>query len=133
MGVFFWLALLHKSVLCWSNLSLESNLTPKSFSQSLFFILKLFTFKFTTWLVLTRKWHLATLPFKRLFSNHLNRDIEACSTDFITSSTFLAERYGVSSSGKFAISISLCVRNKSANKKLNRSYPKIEEAIRSFR
>ena len=47
----FLLALLQKSVICWSNLSLESNLTPKSFLQSLLFILKLFTFKLTSWLV----------------------------------------------------------------------------------
>ena len=44
----------------------------------------------------------------------------------MTSSTFLAERYGVLSSAKFAISISLCIRNKSAKKMLNRSGPKIE-------
>ena len=80
------------SVICWSNLSLESNLTPKSSSQSLFLILKLFTFKLTSWLVLTRKWHLSVSPFKRLFSNHLNRDTESRSRGSITSSTFLAER-----------------------------------------
>ena len=61
-----------------------------------------------------------------LFPNHLNRDTEARSRDSMTSSTFLAERYGVLSSAKFAISISLCIRNKSAKKMLNRSGPKIE-------
>ena len=67
------LALLHRSVIHWSNINLESHLTPNSCSQSLFFISKLFTFKLTSWLVLTRKLHSSTLPFKRLFSNHLNR------------------------------------------------------------
>ena len=38
------------------------------------------------------------------------------SRDSITSSTFLAERFGVLSSAKFAISITLCVRNKLAKK-----------------
>ena len=66
--------------------------------------------------MLTRKWHLTALPFKRLFSSHLNRDTEAHSRDSVISSTFLAERHGVLSSAKFAISISLCVRNKSAKK-----------------
>ena len=116
---------LHKFVICWSNLTLESNLTPKRFSQSLFFILKLFTFKLTSWLVLTRKCQLSVLLSKRLFSNHLNRDIEACSRDSITSSTFLAERYGLLLSAK-SVSISLFIRNKSAEKMLNRSRPKIE-------
>ena len=46
--------------------------------------------------------------------------------DSITSSTFLAERYGVLSSAKFAIWISLRIRNKSAEKMLNRSGPKFE-------
>ena len=36
----FLLVLLHRSVICSSNLSLESNLTRKSFSQSLFFYFK---------------------------------------------------------------------------------------------
>ena len=80
----FLLALMHKSVLGWSNLSLESNLMRKGFSQSLFFIIKLFTFKFTSWLVLTRKWHLLALPFQ---------NTEAGSSDSITSFTVLAERY----------------------------------------
>ena len=80
----FMLALLQKSVICWLNLSLESNLTPKSFSQSLFFSLKVFTFKLTSWLVLTIKWHLSALPFERLFSNHPNRDTEARWRDSIT-------------------------------------------------
>ena len=75
--------------------------------------------------MLTRKWHLSALPFKRLFSNHLNRDTEARSRDSITSSTFLSERYGVLSSEKFAISLSLCIRNKSAKEMLHRSGPKI--------
>ena len=61
-----------------------------------------------------------------LFSNHLNRDTEACSKDSMTSSTILAERYGVLPSEKFVMSISLCIRNKSAKKMLNRSGPKIE-------
>ena len=99
---------------------------PKSFSQSLFFILKLFRFKLTSWLVLTRKSAFIRIPLKRLFSNHLNRDTEAQSRDSVTSSTFLAERYGILSSAKFAISVSLCIRNKSAKKMLNRSCPKIE-------
>ena len=94
---------------------------PKSFSQSLFFILKLFTFKITSQLVLKRKWHLSALTFKRLFSNYLNRDVEARFRDSITSSTFLTEGYGVLSSAKFEISTSLYIRNKSAKKMLNRS------------
>ena len=75
--------------------------------------------------MLTRKWYLSALPFKRLVSNHLNRDTEARSRDSITCSTFLAERFGVLSSVKFAISISLCIRNKSAKNILNRSGHKI--------
>ena len=59
-----------------------------------------------------------------MFSNHLNRDAEAHSKDSITSSTFLTERYGVFSSEKFAISRSLCIRNKTAKKMLSRSGPK---------
>ena len=74
--------------------------------------------------MLTRKRHLSAFPFKRLFSNHLNRDTEAHTQDSITS-TILAQRYGVVLTEKHAISISLCIRNKSA-KKLNRSGPKIE-------
>ena len=63
----------------------------------------------------TRKWHLSALPFKRLFSNHQNGDTEARSRDSIIS-TFLAERCGLLSFAKFAISIPLCIRNKSAKK-----------------
>ena len=44
----------------------------------------------------------------------------------ITSSEFLAERYGVLSFAIFAISLSLCIRNESAKNMLNRSGPKIE-------
>ena len=74
--------------------------------------------------MLTRKLHLSTLPFKRLFSNHLNRDTEARCRD---SSIFLVERYyGDLSSAKFAMSISLCIRNKPTKKILNKSGPKIE-------
>ena len=76
--------------------------------------------------MLTSQWHLSALPFKRLFSNHLNRDIGAGSRDSITSSLFLAERYGVLSSEKFARSISLCTRNKSPKNMLHKSAPQIE-------
>ena len=55
---------------------MESNLTPKSFSQLPFFILNLFIFKLTSRLVLKTKWHLSALPFKNLFSNHVNRHTE---------------------------------------------------------
>ena len=65
--------------------------------------------------MLTQKRQTSALTFKRLFSNHLNRYIEACSKDSITS-IFLAERYGVLSSENFAISMSLCLQNKSAKK-----------------
>ena len=71
------------------------------------------------------KWHLLTLLFKRLFSNHLNRETESGSRYSITCSTFLVESNGELSTAKFAISISLCIRNKSA-KILNRSGPKID-------
>ena len=40
----------------WSNVSLESNLTPRSFSHSLFSIINLSTFKLTSWSLLVRKW-----------------------------------------------------------------------------
>ena len=73
-------------------LSLESNLTPKRFSQSM--LLKPYT--------------------------------EARSRDSVTSFTFLAERYDAFSSAKSTMSISLCTRNKFANKILNRSDPKIQ-------
>ena len=55
---------------------MESNLTPKSFSQLPFFILNLFIFMLASRLVLKTKWHLSALPFKKLFSNHLNRHTE---------------------------------------------------------
>ena len=45
--------------------------------------------------MLIRKWHLSALPFKRFFSNQLNRDTDAHSRDSITSFTFLAGSYGV--------------------------------------
>ena len=91
------------------------------------FFLKLLTFKLTSWLVLTRKWHLSALPLKG-FSNHLNRDIKARSRDSTTSSIFLAERYSVLSSTKFAISISLCIRNKYAKKCWIEVVPKLSLA-----
>ena len=56
----------------------------------------------------------------------MNGDIEARSRDPITSSTFLAGRYGVLSSSKFTISISLFIINKSAKKMLNGDGTKIE-------
>ena len=73
--------------------------------------------------MLTRKWHLSALRFKRLVSNHLNRDIEARSRDSITCSTFLAEMYGALSSAKFAISMSLCIKSKSAKRNVEKSFP----------
>ena len=87
----FLLAFLHKSVKCWSNVNFEWNLTSKIFLRSIFFIWKRFTFKHTLWLVLTRKWPLLALPFKRFFSSHVSKDTEACFRDS-TTSTFLAER-----------------------------------------
>ena len=60
----FLLVFLHKSEMCWSNISFESNLTPKSFSNLLFFIVQLFTFKVTSLSVLIRKWKLSALPLK---------------------------------------------------------------------
>ena len=56
----------------------------------------------------------------------MNRGTEARSRDPTTSSTILAERYGVLSSAKFAISISLCIKKKSAKEMLNRRGQKIE-------
>ena len=56
----------------------------------------------------------------------MNRGTEARSRDPTTSSTILAEKYGVLSSAKFAISISLCIKNKSAKEMLNRRGQKIE-------
>ena len=56
----------------------------------------------------------------------MNRGTEARSRDPTTFSTILAEKYGVLSSAKFAISISLCIKNKSAKEMLNRRGQKIE-------
>ena len=100
----------------------------KVFTVAVFY-LKSFTFKLTSWIVLTRKWHLLALPFKRLFSNHLNKDTEARSRDSITCSSFLAERYGVLSSAKFAISVSLYTRNKSAKKCWIEVVPKLSLVV----
>ena len=104
----FLLAILGKSELCWPNLSLESNLTPNRFSQPLlfvFFILKLFTVKLTSCQVLTRKWLLLSLPFKRLFWNYMDINTEARSRVFMKSSTFSAEKYRVFSSPKLVLNM----------------------------
>ena len=77
------------------------------------------------WSVLTRKWDLLALPFKRLCSNYLNRDNNACSRDPLTSSTFLADIWDIWLSAKFAVSVLLRMKNKSAKKMLNKYGPSI--------
>ena len=50
------------------NISFRSSLTSRMFSDSLFFIRELFTFKLTYLSLLTKKCHLPTLPVKILCS-----------------------------------------------------------------
>ena len=61
--------------------------------------------------------HLSALLFKRLFLNHSNKPLDACSKDVIRSSTLLAIMHGV---------LSFAVKSKSNKKTLNSSGPSIQ-------
>ena len=103
-----------------------SNFTLNSFSASLLLILNLSTFILILSFVLTSKWHLSALLFKRLFSNNSNKPLDACWRDVIRSSTLSTIMYGVLSSAELVISMLFTAKNKSAKKTLNRSGLSIE-------
>ena len=101
---------LHKSETYSWKVGLCSNLTFKSFSNLLFSMLVLSTFRFTFSVLLARKWYLSALLFRTIFSNHWNKEIEDSSRDSITSSKFFPETCGVLSPLKFAMLIAFNVK-----------------------
>ena len=94
----FLLASPQMSVICFSNVSLFSNLTSSNFSRSLFFMSNSLTLKFTASLELTNKWHLSTLPFNKLFLNYSRKTFEAFPKYVITPLMSSAITYGELSS-----------------------------------
>ena len=62
---------------------LWSHFTPNSFSVSLLSVLKPSTYILTLSFVLTNKWHLSRLLFKRLFLTHANKSWDTYSRDVI--------------------------------------------------
>ena len=83
-----------------------SNFTPNSFSVSLLSILNPSTFILTLSFVLTNKLHLSSLHFKRLFLNHSNKLLDACSRNVNWLMTFINWRI-TSSAGLLHLYIQL--------------------------
>ena len=79
----FRLALLQTSVIWFANVNLTLNLIPNSLSYSLFVTSHSLTLKLTFSLEWTNRWHSSGLVFRRLFLNHLNKDLADFSEDFI--------------------------------------------------
>ena len=109
--------------------SLWSNLTPKSFSQSPFFISKFSALLLTVLFVLNNERHLPALLFIKLSLNHLTNLVDASSKDLTNPSMLFVLRYGVLPSAQLAISKSSILKNKSIKKILNNKdrtllYPK---------
>ena len=117
-----------RSAICWSDLSLESNLTPKSFSQSLVFILKVFTFKLTTWLVLTAYEKLAfiSITFQKVVFKPLEQRYWSLLKELYNIFYIFSRKIWRIIIHQVCNINSLCIRNKSAKKVLNRIGPKIE-------
>ena len=89
----FFLAFLHKSEIWLLKVNLESNLTPKNFSVTVFYN-KIF-YSYIDGVVCANTWHLITLLSSRLSLNHLNNLVEFSSKDLTAPSMLFALTYDV--------------------------------------
>ena len=127
----FQLALRQISTIWFSNVNLLSNLTPSSFSYSLFFISYSLTLMFMFLLELTKMSYLSELFFKRLSLNHVNRALDVSFKNYfnITIDITSCNKWNV----VITISVSFKMKNKSARNMLkNKSIETSERSKNNF-